>query len=901
MQGRRHHPPFEQHTGGCAQYMASAFHLASICIVPAVAERRALRADVTYEDPTGSFATGGGAPGPSNNSPVTPQGDGLDWGDDADTNVLQPRHLPHSLITDSELEWDEHDEGSTELWNAGSGSAGALRGPQRVERAPRPDASGQQGKPARGPRLPPPTLSPDPARLQPTAAELARAAARHGAAAQRPDPTQRSHPSALRRTAPQRAAGLQPSAAQRAPAQPGDAARARVPGQANGPDLGVRSQPGGAPTAGAARPRDERGQAQAPGNANGQRRGTLPPAQPHDRAANGRQRHGTLPPVQPAGAAQKDARRGTLPPAQQTGVRSRTATPPMAATIVQPGAARAPQPAAAVPPPRSQLPGGRRNTPLGPQPDLTHGAPAPLELDPALAALDPRRQSTLVMHAPPRPAAAPLPQGRIETLPPPPLQLPAADDLEEDPIEQLQEQLFEAMARARAEQTRADRAEQRAQQAEQRVQQHGAHSQQAEQLEQRVRQAEQRAQHAEQRAQQLGAHAQQAEQRAQQLEQRAQQAEQRAQQAEQCVQQISAHSRQTEQRAQEIQARAQQLEARAQQVEARAQHAEARGAGLENRAQRAEAELQGTATRVQQAELQAQRADARARAGENRAQQAELRLRQLDNHLRQLEGHVHELRARAQEADERAQEAEDQLENLALANASAASSPLPDSAGTAAMQQLREQLAQAYEHIRVSEVRADEAERRAQAAERRAHATLHLAEEPEHVRPKKPSKLSLLQSALLASTLSFGVGAYFALFQPLQKRVQAEADLRSQEAAQHAQAISTLQAQRDAERRGLETQNQELRTQLEAARLANLAMDPERKPSRSARASAADEADTATAGPETRSARAIERRLRRRARAAAEPSDDGASERPAARERPAAPSRGDGNDPLDGL
>jgi len=214
--------------------------------------------------------------------------------------------------------------------------------------------------------------------------------------------------------------------------------------------------------------------------------------------------------------------------------------------------------------------------------------------------------------------------------------------------------------------------------------------------------------------------------------------------------------------------------------------------------------------------------------------------------------------ARADEAEKSALEAEEQLEGMARGQ-------LQQS------EQLRSELVQAHEQVRLAQLRVEEAQARAHAAERLPAAPqnlLHLSPEIElPPRPVKQSRTNLVLSGLLASALSFGGAAYFMFYAPLQQQVVALEQQRTLDMQEHARALSTLQAQSDAERQGLEAKNAELKTHLEAARAeaaaANEATEG-RRGSRSARARSADDdaADADDTSP-TRSAKAIERRMRR--------------------------------------
>jgi hypothetical protein len=241
--------------------------------------------------------------------------------------------------------------------------------------------------------------------------------------------------------------------------------------------------------------------------------------------------------------------------------------------------------------------------------------------------------------------------------------------------------------------------------------------------------------------------------------------------------------------------------------------------------------------------------------------------------------------ARAAEAEKSVEQAEEQLEAIVRAQMTES-------------EQLREQLRLTSEQLRVAEARAIEAERRslAPAVIARPSNMLHLAEPELTPRASKQGRANLILSGLLASTLSFGGAAYFMFYAPLQKQLVALEQQRVQDAQAQANALTNVKAQSAAEQQGLEKQNAELRSQLEAARAqAPVANNPEegRRSSRSRRASAdADSAEETPAG--TRSARAIERRMRR-SRATTQ-SDD--QPEPA---RSTRSSRDDSDDPLGGM
>jgi colicin import membrane protein len=287
---------------------------------------------------------------------------------------------------------------------------------------------------------------------------------------------------------------------------------------------------------------------------------------------------------------------------------------------------------------------------------------------------------------------------------------------------------------------------------------------------------------------------------------------------------------------------------------------------------------------------------------------AEAAVERLQEQLLEAMARARVQEARAAEAESSALQAEEQLEALAR-------SQLDES------MRLREQVSNLREQLRNAEARAQaqaqtiENERRQRSLEPRpvrAPNLLHLAEVELTPRPAKTGRANLVLSGLLASTLSFGGAAYFMFYSPLQKQTVALEQQRTQDSQEHAQALTNLRAQSDAERRGLEAQNAELRAQLEKARSEALAMGPAAdEPRRGARAARdrnlTDAADASDNSPSaTRSARAIERRMRRRA---AQQEGDAAgdsaesSPAPAAKPRPAAsrsaPDNGD--DPLGGL
>jgi hypothetical protein len=224
--------------------------------------------------------------------------------------------------------------------------------------------------------------------------------------------------------------------------------------------------------------------------------------------------------------------------------------------------------------------------------------------------------------------------------------------------------------------------------------------------------------------------------------------------------------------------------------------------------------------------------------------------------LEQLQEQLLEAMARARVQEARAAEAEKSVEQVEEQLESIVRNQLAET------DQLRDQLRLTSDQLRVTEVRAVEAERRSLVAER-PHNLLHLAEAELTPRPSKQGRANLILSGLLASSLSFGGAAYFMFYAPLQKQVTVLEQQRTQEAAAHENALTSLKAQSAAERQGLETQNSELRAQLDAARAEALAMNADDgKRGRSRRASLdPDAAEDTPAG--TRSARAIERRMKR--------------------------------------
>jgi hypothetical protein len=237
--------------------------------------------------------------------------------------------------------------------------------------------------------------------------------------------------------------------------------------------------------------------------------------------------------------------------------------------------------------------------------------------------------------------------------------------------------------------------------------------------------------------------------------------------------------------------------------------------------------------------------------------------------------------ARAAEAEKSVGEVEEQLEAIVR-------SQVEES------EQLQEQLRLMSEQLRVSELRAIEAERRSLVMERPSN-MLHL-DEPVLPRSNKQGRANLILSGLLASSLSFGGAAYFMFYAPLQKQLGVLEQQRVQDAQAQANAMTNLKAQTNGERQGLEAQAADLRKQLEAARAeAAAAAAPEegRRGGRSRRASADADSEAAPAG--TRSARAIERRMRRSRSA---PSDDQETPAPA---RSSRSSRDNGDDPLGGI
>lgn len=254
--------------------------------------------------------------------------------------------------------------------------------------------------------------------------------------------------------------------------------------------------------------------------------------------------------------------------------------------------------------------------------------------------------------------------------------------------------------------------------------------------------------------------------------------------------------------------------------------------------------------------------------------------------IEQLQEQLLEAMARARVQEARAAEAEKSVEQAEEQLAAVARGHSEETV------QLEQQLLQLSEQL-------EAAERRAAQAERRPHQSdnmLHLAEADLVQRPNKQGRANLILSGLLASSLSFGGAAYFMFYAPLQKQLAGVEQLRTQDSQAHATAVSNLQARSTAEKQGLEAQNAELRKQLEAAKAeASAASAPAEDPRRGRGRRGAEADDGTPAG--TRSARAIERRMRR-SRAAAQGDSDDAE---APRARKSAPSRDDSNDPLGGI
>jgi hypothetical protein len=254
--------------------------------------------------------------------------------------------------------------------------------------------------------------------------------------------------------------------------------------------------------------------------------------------------------------------------------------------------------------------------------------------------------------------------------------------------------------------------------------------------------------------------------------------------------------------------------------------------------------------------------------------------------------------ARAAESEKCALQAEEQLEALAR-------SQLDES------MRLREQVVNLREQIKNAEARARSLEiERAQRESRldlnvvnpqHGRNMLHLAAGELNPRPAKGGRANLVLSGLLASALSFGGAAYFMFYAPIQKQAALLEQQRTQDAQEHARALTNLRAQSDAERRGIEAQVSDLRAQLDKARSELAAAQPQEdtRRGRAARLRSAEPDDTVDAASVARSARA-ERRMRRRA---AQQDEDTAEAPPPAAAKPhAAASSGDtGDDPLGGL
>lgn len=256
-------------------------------------------------------------------------------------------------------------------------------------------------------------------------------------------------------------------------------------------------------------------------------------------------------------------------------------------------------------------------------------------------------------------------------------------------------------------------------------------------------------------------------------------------------------------------------------------------------------------------------------------------IEQLQEQLLEAMARARVQEARAAEAEKTVEQVEEQLESIVRSHTSEA-------------EQLREELRQTSGQLRMTETRAAEAERRSMIAMRPQQNVLHLAEPELAPRGHKQGRANLILSGLLASSLSFGGAAYFMFYAPLQKQLVALEQQRMQDAQAQSNALTNLKAQTAAERQSLEAQNADLRKQVDAARAEVAALNADDgKRGRSRRSSSADDAEETPPG--TRSAKAIERKMRRSRGAAA--ADGDAAEAPA----PARRAGRGGDDPLDGI
>lgn len=257
-------------------------------------------------------------------------------------------------------------------------------------------------------------------------------------------------------------------------------------------------------------------------------------------------------------------------------------------------------------------------------------------------------------------------------------------------------------------------------------------------------------------------------------------------------------------------------------------------------------------------------------------------IEQLQEQLLEAMAHARVQEARAAEAEKTVEQVEEQLESIVRSHAAEA-------------EQLREELRHTSGQLRMTETRVAEAERRSMIALRPQPNVLHLSEAELTPRAHKQGRANLILSGLLASSLSFGGAAYLMFYAPLQKQLVALEQQRTQDAQAQSNALTNLKAQTAAERQSLEAQNADLRKQLDAARAEVAALNAEDgKRGRSRRSSSADDAEETPPG--TRSAKAIERKMRRSRSAA--PADGDAAEAPAPARRS---GRSGGDDPLDGI
>jgi hypothetical protein len=205
------------------------------------------------------------------------------------------------------------------------------------------------------------------------------------------------------------------------------------------------------------------------------------------------------------------------------------------------------------------------------------------------------------------------------------------------------------------------------------------------------------------------------------------------------------------------------------------------------------------------------------------------------------------------------------------------------------LQELREQLQLAQERIRRTEASVDEAQS-SEDLVLQARKRLIQASELAPVAPRAKSfSVGVVAAGLGACLLLSALATYLMFVSPLKKQVTIQQQQEQLDREQHERALTTLKTQRDADKQGLETEAETLRSQLKVARGETAPAAP-----------AADGGDGKVAAS-TRSAKSIAHRYRR-AKAAEQQnaSDDAAEAAPKAKSSKAKASADD-TDALGGI